>query len=74
MEETTNKTPKPKRIAAMIAIILLAALYLGLLIAAIVLPVGMGDVFIMMIGGTIGIPIVIWLGLWAFTKMTGGKL
>lgn len=69
-----SKTPKNKRsskqIVALIGVILLAALYIITLFAAIFNPDGAGMLFRGCLGATIVIPILIWIYIWLYGKLT----
>lgn len=60
-----------KQIAAWIGIIVLVAMYVVLLIEAILGRPGTQNVFFACVGATIAVPIVLWLFLWAYSSITG---
>lgn len=69
-----SKTPKTKRtskqIVALIGVILLAALYIVTLFAAIFNPDGAGILFRGCLAATIVVPILIWIYIWMYGKLT----
>ena len=60
-----------KQIAAWIGIIVLVAMYVVLLIEAILGRPGTQNVFFACVAATIAVPIVLWIFLWAYSAITG---
>jgi len=73
----TQNTPKeqskmtPKRIAAIVCIVLLAALYVVTLLAAIFGAPGLKGLFGLCLLGTFTIPLITWVYIWMYGKLTG---
>ncbi len=68
-QNQSDKTPwTPKRIAAIIAIVLLAGMYLFTLYAALTARPGADSLFRASLAMTIGVPILLWILLWAWGK------
>ncbi len=63
----------PKRICALLIVILLVLMYVGTLVVAIVWPANASKLFAMCIFATVCIPICAYLGIWLYTKATGKK-
>ena len=63
----------PKRILAILIIIFLVLLYVVTLIVAIVNPGDGGRLFAMCLLATVVVPIVAYLYIWVYTKITGKK-
>ena len=61
----------PKRICALLIVILLVMMYVGTLIVAIVWPGNAPKLFAMCLFATVCIPICAYLGIWLYTKATG---
>ncbi len=61
----------PKRIAALIAVILLVGLYLVTFIVAVFVPVEGNNLFAICLMGTIAIPLLAWVYIWMYGQMTG---
>ena len=64
---------KKQRIAAMIGIIFLVLLYLATFICAIFNFDGSGKMFRACLFATIAVPILLWVYIWLFGKITGKK-
>lgn len=62
---------KKQRIAALIGIVLLVVLYLVTLLCAIFNFDGSGKLFKACLFATIAIPILLWIYIWLYGKMTG---
>jgi len=60
-----------KQIAAWIGIIVLVAMYVVLLIEAILGKPGTQNVFFACVGATIAVPIILWIFLWAYSSISG---
>lgn len=68
-QENKNKKITPKRIAALVCVVLLVGMYIG---AFVVACLDLGDserLFAGCLVATIGLPILLWLLLWSFTLM-----
>ncbi len=69
-----NKTPKAKhtskQIAALIGVILLVGLYIVTLLVAIINPGESGRLFQACLVATIAVPILIWIYIWMYGKLT----
>lgn len=64
---------KKQRIAALIGIILLVALYIITLISALFSFPGSQKLFFISLFATIAVPILIWLYVWLYGKLTEKK-
>ena len=62
-----------KRIAALIAIILLAALYVVTLLVAIFDQSASGNLFKICLICTVVVPVLAWIFIWIYGQMTGKK-
>lgn len=60
-----------KRIAALTAVVLLVALYLVTFFVAVFAPVEAGNIFAVCLMGTITIPLLAWIYIWMYGRMTG---
>lgn len=67
------KKMNAKRIAALIAIILLAALYVVTLIVAIFDQSASGNLFKICLICTVVVPVLAWIFIWIYGQMTGKK-
>ncbi len=63
----------PKRLAAIIGILILVAMYIITLVVAIVSPDDSGRMFAMCLFATLVIPITIWVYVWMYGKLTSKK-
>ena len=63
----------PKRICAILIIIFLVLLYVVTLIVAIINPDDGGRLFALCLFATVVVPIVAYLYIWMYTKITGKK-
>lgn len=63
----------PKRIAAIAALILLAALYIATFVIALVYPPGAGNLFGVCLMATIAVPLLAWVYIWLYGQTTGKK-
>ena len=63
----------PKRIAAIVALILLAALYVTTFVVALVYPPGAGNLFGVCLMATIAVPLLAWVYIWLYGQTTGKK-
>ena len=71
---SSNKDQKkfpPKRIAAIIGIVLLILLYLLTLVLAILDSSATGQMFMVSLTATMVVPIMIWIYIWMYGKLTG---
>lgn len=71
MNENKNSKFTPKRIAALIGVILLAALYIVTLLVAIFNPGESGRLFQACLVATIAVPVLLWIYIWMYGKLTG---
>lgn len=60
-----------KRIVALVAVVLLVALYVVTFCVAVFAPVESGNIFAVCLMGTIAIPLLAWIYIWMYGKMTG---
>lgn len=60
-----------KRIGALAAVVLLAALYLVTFFVAVFAPTEAGNIFAVCLMGTIAIPLLAWIYIWMYGRMTG---
>ncbi len=70
-KKESNSKWNSKRIAALIGVILLAAVYIGTLIAAIFAPEHSDTALRFCIFGTVAIPVLIWIYIWMYGKLSG---
>jgi len=63
----------PKRICAILCIIFLVTIYIGTLIAAIIMPESGSRLFAMCLFATVIVPIVAYIYIWIYTQITGRK-
>ena len=70
-----NEKPKmnPKRIAALVAVILLVALYVVTLFVAIFAPAEGNNLFAVCLMATIAVPLLAWVYIWLYGQITGKK-
>lgn len=64
------KKDTPKRIAAVVCVILLAALYIVTLLTAIFNFDGAGRLFRICLTATVGLPVLLWFYIWLYGRMT----
>lgn len=62
---------KPKQIAALICIILLALLYIATLVVSLLDFPGSERLFAACLVATIGLPILLWIYIWLYGRYTG---
>lgn len=67
------KNNTPKRIAAWVAIVLLAGLYIVTFVVALVYPPGAGNLFGACLMATVAVPLLAWIYIWLYGQMTGKK-
>lgn len=72
-KEKEKQKMTPKRIAAIVALVLLAALYIGTFVVALVYPPGAGNLFGLCLMATIAVPLLAWIYIWLYGQMTGKK-
>lgn len=70
--ENKNKWT-PKRICAILCIIFLVMIYIGTLIAAIIMPESGSRLFAICLFATVIVPIVAYIYIWIYTQITGKK-
>lgn len=63
----------PKRIAAIVALVLLAALYIVTFVVAVAYPPGAGNLFGVCLMATIAVPLLAWVYIWLYGQTTGKK-
>lgn len=68
-----NSKMNPKRIAALIAVILLVALYVVTLFVAIFAPAEGNNLFAVCLMATIAVPLLAWVYIWLYGQITGKK-
>ncbi len=77
IDQTTNQTPStpkkttPKQIAALAGVALLVLLYAATLVVAIFDSSASGHLFAVCIFATLAVPILLWIYIWLYGKMTG---
>lgn len=69
-KEKKGKTT-PKRIAAIVALVLLAALYIVTFLVALFYPPGAGNLFGVCLMATIAVPLLAWIYIWLYGQTTG---
>ena len=62
-----------KQIAALVAVILLAALYIVTLVVAMVHPTASGKWFVGCLVCTMAVPLLAWIFIWIYGETTGKK-
>ena len=72
MKDHSNPKKKitSKQVVAMAGVVLLVALYIVTLIVAIVNPGESGNLFQICLVSTIAVPILIWIYVWMYGKLT----
>ena len=68
-----NSKMNPKRIAALLAVILLVSLYVVTLFVAIFAPAEGNNLFAVCLMATIAVPLLAWIYIWLYGQMTGKK-
>ena len=68
-----NSKMNPKRIAALIAVILLVALYVVTLFVAIFAPAEGNNLFAVCLMAPIAVPLLAWVYIWLYGQITGKK-
>ena len=68
-----NSKMNPKRIAALLAVILLVGLYIVTLFVAIFAPTEGSNLFAVCLMATIAVPLLAWIYIWMYGQMTGKK-
>lgn len=63
----------PKRIAALIAVILLVGLYIVTFFVALFAPAQGSNLFAVCLMATIAVPLLAWIYIWLYGQMTGKK-
>ena len=71
--QNTKQKMTPKRIAAIVCIVLLAALYVVTLLAAIFGAPGLKGLFGLCLLGTFTIPLITWVYIWMYGKLSGKR-
>lgn len=69
----TQKTITSKQVVAMAGVVLLALLYIITLVAAVIDNSASGRLFQICLFATIAVPILIWIYIWMYGRLTGKK-
>ncbi len=69
--EKSGKKMNSRQVAALIGVALLAALYLVTLVVAIFDQDNSGRLFQICLVGTIAIPLLVWVYIWMYGKLSG---
>ena len=64
---------KPKQIAAILCIVLLVLLYVATLVVSLLDFPGSENLFAACLVATVGLPILLWLYIWLFGKISGKR-
>lgn len=64
---------KPKQIAAILCIVLLVLLYVATLVVSLLDFPGSENLFVACLVATVGLPILLWIYIWLFGKVTGKR-
>lgn len=70
-KEKSEKKMNSRQVAALIGVVLLAALYLVTLVVAIFDRDNSGRLFQICLVGTIAIPLLVWVYIWMYGKLSG---
>lgn len=70
-KEKSGKKMNSRQVAALIGVVLLAALYLVTLVVAIFDRDNSGRLFQICLVGTIAIPLLVWVYIWMYGKLSG---
>lgn len=65
-QEKSNRKMTPKRIAALVCVVLLVGMYIGAFVVACLDLGDSGHLFAGCLVATIGMPILLWLMIWSF--------
>ena len=68
-----NSKMTPKRMAAIVALVLLVLLYVVTFFVALFAPVGKGNLFAACLMATIAVPLLAWIYIWLYGQMTGKR-
>lgn len=68
-----NSKMTPKRMAAIVALVLLVLLYVVTFFVALFAPVDKGNLFAACLMATIAVPLLAWIYIWLYGQMTGKK-
>ena len=68
-----NSKMTPKRIAAIVALVLLVGLYVVSFFVALFAPVDKGNLFAACLLATVAVPLLAWIYIWLYGQMTGKK-
>ena len=68
-----NSKWTPKRICAILVIVFLLFIYIATLVVAIIWPENGGRLFAMCLFATAVVPIVAYIYIWVYTKITGNR-
>ena len=64
-----NKKRTPKQIAALICVVILVCMYIVTLIVACLDFLGSGKLFAACLLATIGLPILLWIYMWLYSRI-----
>lgn len=73
VQKDSKQKMTPKRVAAIIGILILVAIYIITLVVAIVSPNDSGRLFALCLFATLVVPITIWVYVWMYGKLTNRK-
>lgn len=73
MKEKKDKKISPKRIAAIICVVLLVGMYVATLIVALLDFPGWDRLFQACLVATIGLPILLWIYIWLYKQVKEKK-
>ena len=68
-----NSKMTPKRMAAIVALVLLVLLYVVTFFVALFAPVDKGNLFAACLMATIAVPLLAWIYIWLYGQMTGKR-
>ncbi len=68
-----NSKMNPKRLAALLAVILLVGLYIVTFFVALFAPTEGSNLFAICLMATIAVPLLAWIYIWLYGQMTGRK-
>lgn len=68
-----NSKMTPKRMAAIVALVLLVLLYVVTFFVALFAPVDKGNLFAACLMATMAVPLLAWIYIWLYGQMTGKR-
>lgn len=71
--QTNNHKWTAKRIVALIGVFFLVAIYIASLFISLLIPERADDMLLLCIFGTVAIPLLIWIYVWMYGKLTGKR-